>query len=235
MAEGLILAGVRGGYGGIEVLHQVSLEVKPGELVCLLGGNAAGKSTTMMTILGMVRATHGTIHWEGQEIQGRPTADIVKRGIAIVPEGRRIFPRMSVEENLELGAWLRQGDIKEDLERVYNRFPRLAERRWQHAGTLSGGEQQMLAMGRALLSRPRLLLLDEPSMGLAPALVDQVFDLIVQIHEEGVAILLVEQNARKALSVSSRGYVLTQGTIALEGTGTDLLKSEEVRHAYLGG
>lgn len=232
----LELKSVSAGYGPADVLKSVSISVMPNEIVCLLGGNAAGKTTTMKTIMNVLAARSGEIAFQGASIKGMPTAEIVRRGIAIVPEGRRIFPRMTVEENLEIGAYLRRdGRLEEDIERVYDRFPRLKERRKQAGGTLSGGEQQMLAIGRALMSRPTMLLMDEPSMGLAPALVDSVFDIIREIHQEGTAILLVEQNARMALSVAHRGYVIQQGEIVLSGTGDELSKSEDVRHAYLGG
>lgn len=232
----LELHNIDNGYGPIKVLKGISLSVNTNEIVCLLGGNAAGKTTTMKTIMGTLPAWSGQIHFLGQTITAQSTANIVKEGISIVPEGRRIFPRMTVEENLELGSFLRRDkEIGADLEKVFVRFPRLRERRTQLGGTLSGGEQQMLAIGRALMNRPKLLLMDEPSMGLAPALVDQVFDIIKEIHQEGTSILLVEQNARMALSVSQRGYVIAQGNIMLSGTGDQLLESEEVQHAYLGG
>lgn len=232
----LELSNIQNGYGPIQVLKSVSLSVNPAEIVCLLGGNAAGKTTTMKTIMGTHPAWSGQISFLGKPIQSLPTAEIVRQGLSIVPEGRRIFPRMTVEENLELGCFLRRDkEIEADMERVYQRFPRLRERRTQLGGTLSGGEQQMLAIGRALMNRPKLLLMDEPSMGLAPALVDQVFEIIKEIHKEGTAILLVEQNARMALSVAQRGYVIAQGAIVLSGTGDELLASEDVQHAYLGG
>jgi len=232
----LELKDVTTGYGPIKVLKSVSLEVRPQEIVCLLGGNAAGKSTTMKSIMGLIPVWSGSIRFQGEAIQGKPTPEIVRRGLVIVPEGRRIFPRMTVEENLELGTYLREDtEQARDLERVYERFPRLKERRKQLGGTLSGGEQQMLAIGRALMSRPTMLLMDEPSMGLAPALVDQVFEIVQEIHREGTSILLVEQNARMALSIAHRGYVIQQGEIVLSGAGHELLQSEEVQHAYLGG
>lgn len=232
----LELSQIDNGYGPIKVLKHISLSVNPNEIVCLLGGNAAGKTTTMKTIMGTLPAWSGSVTFLGKPIHTLPPASIVKEGISIVPEGRRIFPRMTVEENLELGSYLRRDkEIGADLEKVFQRFPRLRERRTQLGGTLSGGEQQMLAIGRALMNRPRLLLMDEPSMGLAPALVDQVFDIIKEIHAEGVSILLVEQNARMALSVASRGFVIAQGEIVLSGSGDELLESAEVQHAYLGG
>jgi branched-chain amino acid transport system ATP-binding protein len=225
-------------YGSIQVLKAVSLEVRAGEIVCLLGGNASGKSTTMKTILGIVRPTEGRVELEGQRIDGRPTEDIVRRGISLVPEARRIFARMTVWENLQMGAFTRRetapAELAEDLERVYALFPRLKERARQPGGTLSGGEQQMLAMGRALMARPRLLLMDEPSMGLAPALVDQVFDIIQTINRQGTTILVVEQNANVALAIAHRGYVLQNGRIVVHDTGAALLQADHIRRAYLG-
>ena len=219
-------------------LKGVSLEVKKGEIVCLLGGNASGKSTTMKSILGLVRPTEGSVHFEGKRIDQLATGEIVRRGISLVPEGRRIFGRMTVHENLVLGSYVRRLDpraeIEQDLERVFNLFPRLRERTHQFGGTMSGGEQQMLAIGRALMSRPRLLLMDEPSMGLSPAFVDQVFDIIQEINGQGTTILVVEQNAAVALSVARRGYVMRNGLIAATDTAQTLLASEDVRRAYLG-
>jgi branched-chain amino acid transport system ATP-binding protein len=219
-------------------LKGVSLEVRQGEIVCLLGGNASGKSTTMKTILGMVRPHSGTVTFEDHFIHSLPTGEIVRRGIALVPEARRVFARMTVWENLQMGAHTRRrapsGELETDLERVYGLFPRLRERATQYAGTLSGGEQQMLAIGRALMARPRLLLMDEPSMGLAPALVDQVFDIIQAINGQGTTILVVEQNASVSLSIAHRGYVLQNGNIVLHDTAAALLQSEEIRRAYLG-
>ncbi len=225
-------------YGAMMALKGVSLEVKKGEIVCLLGGNASGKSTTMKSILGLVRPTEGSVHFEGKRIDQLATGEIVRRGISLVPEGRRIFGRMTVHENLVLGSYVRRLDpraeIEQDLERVFNLFPRLRERTHQFGGTMSGGEQQMLAIGRALMSRPRLLLMDEPSMGLSPAFVDQVFDIIQEINGQGTTILVVEQNAAVALSVARRGYVMRNGLIAATDTAQTLLASEEVRRAYLG-
>lgn len=225
-------------YGSLPVLKGISLEVKQGEVVCLLGGNAAGKSTTMKTILGTVPPHQGAIEFDGQRIDGLPTAEIVRRGISLVPEGRRIFARMTVWENLIMGAFTRQGapagELATDLERIYELFPRLRERCDQLGGTLSGGEQQMLAIGRALMARPRLLLMDEPSMGLAPALVDLVFDIIRELNSQGMTIFLVEQNANVALSIAHRGYVLQNGRIVLHDTASALLQTEGVRQAYLG-
>ena len=221
-------------YGQMRILEGISLNVGEGEMVCLLGGNASGKSTTLKTILGIVRPRRGTVSIAGEDVTGRSTSDRVKRGIAIVPENRRLFSPMTVLENLELGAYLHGGGKKEDFERVYELFPRVYERRSQLAGTLSGGEQQMVAMGRALMSRPKLLLMDEPSMGLAPILVERSFSIIKEVHEAGVAILVVEQNANVSLSIADRGYVLSTGRVVLEGKAADLLQNEELRKAYLG-
>jgi branched-chain amino acid transport system ATP-binding protein len=222
-------------YGQMRILEGISLNVAPGELVCLLGGNASGKSTTLKTVLGIVRPRAGRVVLDGEDVTGRPVPQRIARGIAIVPENRRLFGDMTVRENLELGAVLRDGStFEEDLERVHTLFPRLYERRSQLAGTLSGGEQQMVAMGRALMSHPRLLLMDEPSMGLAPALVQQNFRIIKEVHESGVAVLMVEQNATMALSIADRGYVLSTGQIVLEGPASELLKSEDLKRAYLG-
>jgi branched-chain amino acid transport system ATP-binding protein len=234
----LELRGVSAAYGAVPVLHDLDLTIDCDEVVCLLGGNATGKSSTMNTIIGMLPLTGGSIHFDGTEISGLSPTEVISQGIAIVPEGRRIFPRLSVQENLDLGSYGRRDDKaaqRRDQDRVFARFPRLAERASQLGGTLSGGEQQMLAIGRALMSRPRLLLMDEPSMGLAPALVDRVFEIISEIHREGTAIFLVEQNARMALEVASRGYVLQQGRIVHSGSSSELLASESVREAYLGG
>jgi branched-chain amino acid transport system ATP-binding protein len=225
-------------YGPVEVLKQVSLEIRAGEIVCLLGGNASGKSTTMKTILGVVRPTAGRVDFDGERIDGLPTERIVRRGIALVPEARRIFGRMTVRENLAMGAFVRRGapaaEITADLDRVYALFPRLRERADQLGATLSGGEQQMLAIARALMARPRLLLMDEPSMGLAPALVDQVFDIIQTINRQGMTILVVEQNAAVALGIAARGYVLQNGRIVAHDTAAALLAADHIRRAYLG-
>src|SRR3954469_3324529 len=222
-------------YGQMRILEGVSLEVGRGELVCLLGGNASGKSTTLKTVLGIVRPRAGSVVVDGEDVTARSVPERIARGLAIVPENRRLFGDMTVRENLELGATLRRGeDLSEDFERVHTLFPRVYERRNQLAGTLSGGEQQMVAMGRALMSRPRLLLMDEPSMGLAPALVQQNFRIIKQVHEAGVAILMVEQNAAMALSIADRGYVLATGEIVLSGSAKSLLGSDDLKRAYLG-
>ena len=221
-------------YGQIHILQGVSLEVGEGELVCLLGGNASGKSTTLKTIIGMVRPRRGGVHFAGEEISDRPTNYRIGKGMAIVPENRRLFAPMTIRENLEMGAYLHGGGTKEDFERVYSLFPLLYERRRQLAGTLSGGEQQMAAMGRALMSRPKLLLMDEPSMGLAPILVERNFEIIKEVHESGVAILVVEQNANVSLSIADRGYVLQTGRIVLSGAASSLLQHEDLRKAYLG-
>ena len=223
-------------YGAIHAIKGVSFEVNPGEVVTLIGANRAGKSTTLQTVSGLLHSRTGSIEFLGENLMGVPAHKVVAKGLAQVPEGRRVFLQMTVEENLEMGAYTRSGgDIDADLEKVYAYFPRLMERRRQIAGTLSGGEQQMLAMGRALMSRPKLLMLDEPSMGLAPILVEQIFKIIQTLHEAGTTILLVEQNAQAALSIADRGYVLETGKIVTSGTGTELLASPEIKKAYLGG
>ena len=223
-------------YGAIHAINGISFEVNPGEIVTLIVANGAGKSTTLQTVSGLLHSRTGSIEFLGENLSGVPAHKIVARGLAQVPEGRRIFLQMTVEENLEMGAYTRSGgDIVADMEKVYNYFPRLMERRRQIAGTLSGGEQQMLAMGRALMSRPKLLMLDEPSMGLAPILVEQIFEIIQALHKAGTTILLVEQNAQAALSVADRGYVLETGKIVTSGTGAELLASPEIKRAYLGG
>jgi len=222
-------------YGQIRALKGVSLEVRSGEIVALLGNNGAGKTTTLKTISGLLVPRQGTVHLEDRVLTGTPPHDVVGRGIGHVPEGRRIFNRLSVRENLMMGAFLRSdGGIAEDLQRVFTLFPRLQERITQVAGTLSGGEQQMLAISRALMGRPRLLLLDEPSMGLAPVLVEQIFDTIGAVNRQGTTILLVEQNAAMALSIAHRGYVLETGSVVLSGTAAELSENAEVRRAYLG-
>ena len=223
-------------YGAIHAIKGISFHVDQGEVVTLIGANGAGKSTTLQTVSGLLRSRTGSIQFCGENISNVPSHKIVEKGLAQVPEGRRIFLQMSVEENLEMGAYTQSAaGVDADLEKVYAQFPRLKERRRQIAGTLSGGEQQMLAIGRALMSHPRLLMLDEPSMGLAPILVEQIFDIIRQLHKEGTTILLVEQNAQMALSVADRGYVLETGKIVATGTGADLLNDDAVKKAYLGG
>ncbi len=228
--------GVNTHYGAVHILKDVDLAIYPGELVCLLGGNASGKSTTLKTLLGMVTPTTGDVVLDGEVVNDKSTSYRVERGVTMVPENRRLFKRLSVKENLELGAYLRndKAGINEDLDRIYTMFPRVKERLSQKAGTLSGGEQQMVAMGRALMSRPRVLLMDEPSMGLAPALVQTNFELIQQIHSEGVAIFMVEQNANMALSIADRGWVLQTGKVVLDDTADALLANEQLRSAYLG-
>ncbi|WP_294176353.1 ABC transporter ATP-binding protein [uncultured Selenomonas sp.] len=224
-------------YDAIHALKGVSLEVHKGEIVTLIGANGAGKSTTLRTVSGLLAPKSGGISFLGENIAGMPAHEIVKHGISQVPEGRRIFAEMSVQENLEMGAFTRKdkAGVEKDFEIVYNRFPRLKERRKQQAGTLSGGEQQMLAMGRALMSRPKLLLLDEPSMGLAPLLIKEIFSIIEDINREGTTVLLVEQNANMALSIAHRAYVMETGRITLQGAAKELAASEDVRKAYLGG
>ncbi len=229
--------GLEVSYGQIKAVKGIDLNVNPGELVCLIGANGAGKTTTLKSLAGMLAPSAGDIRFEGESITGRASHDLVRRGIALVPEGRGIFGRLTVEENLRLGAYVRRdgAGIRQDMDRAYDLFPRLAERRKQYAGTLSGGEQQMLAIGRALLSRPRLLLLDEPSMGLAPILVQKIFEIIRKISAEGVTLLLVEQNAKLALEISHRGYVLESGRVTLADEAKALLANPRVRQAYLGG
>jgi branched-chain amino acid transport system ATP-binding protein len=230
----LKLEGVNTFYGVFHILQDVSLEIEEGELVCLLGGNASGKSTTLKTILGIVRPRSGKVVFDGADVTDRSTSDRIGRGMAIVPENRRLFGPMTVVENLQMGAYLRGGGTKEDYERVYSLFPLLYERRNQLAGTLSGGEQQMVAMARALMSRPKLMLMDEPSMGLAPILVERSFEIIKQVHDAGVAVLVVEQNANVSLSIADRGYVLSTGRLVLDGKASDLIQNDDLRKAYLG-
>ena len=223
-------------YGSIHAIKGVSFQVNEGEIVTLIGANGAGKSTTLNTIAGLLKPKTGTVTFEGKVISGMTANRIVPLGMALCPEGRRIFQHMTVRENLEMGAYSRpKSEIEDSIEQVFKRFPRLKERRKQIAGTLSGGEQQMLAMSRALMSKPKLMMLDEPSMGLAPILVDQIFDIIKELHASGTTILLVEQNARKALQIADRAYVLETGSITLSGTGAELASSEDVKKAYLGG
>ncbi len=221
-------------YGQIHILQGVNLQVGAGELVCLLGGNASGKSTTLKTVLGIVQPKRGAVRFGGEDVTQRSTSYRIRKGIAIVPENRRLFAPMTVLENLQMGAYLHGGGTKEDFERVYQLFPLLHERRTQLAGTLSGGEQQMVAMGRALMAKPKLLLMDEPSMGLAPILVERSFEIIKQVHESGVAMLIVEQNANVSLSIADRGYVLSTGRLVLEGAADELRENEDLRKAYLG-
>jgi branched-chain amino acid transport system ATP-binding protein len=221
-------------YGPIHILQGLTLNVRAGELVCLLGGNASGKSTTLKTILGLVNPRNGAVRFAGEDVTKRSTSYRIRQGMAIVPENRRLFAPMSVLENLQMGAYLHGGGTKEDFDRVYELFPLLYERRTQLAGTLSGGEQQMVAMGRALMAKPKLLLMDEPSMGLAPILVERSFEIISQVHESGVAMLIVEQNANVSLSIADRGYVLSTGRLVLEGKADELREDEGLRKAYLG-
>ncbi len=224
-------------YGGIHALKGISMEVPEGKIVTLIGANGAGKSTTLRTIVGLVKPKEGRIYYQGEDITGKPSHYIVRKGIALVPEGRKVFVNLTVYENLLMGGYNRPEDdeFKKDLEYVFSLFPRLAERKSQLAGTLSGGEQQMLALGRALMSRPKLMMLDEPSLGLAPKLVEDVFKSIQEIHQNGTTILLIEQNAMAALQIADYGYVLETGRIVLEGTGEELLHNEDVKKAYLGG
>ena len=223
-------------YGGIQALRGISLEVPDGKIVTLIGANGAGKSTTLRTITGLVKAASGSIQWNGEELLGKSIDKIVTSGIAMSPEGRRVFPDMTVLENLKFGAYLRKDKegVAKDLQWVYDLFPRLKEREWQLAGTLSGGEQQMLAVGRALMSRPKLLLLDEPSLGLAPLVVQDIFSIIREINRQGVTVLLIEQNANMALKIADLAYVLETGNITMSGTGAELLADEKVKEAYLG-
>jgi len=230
----LEIDGVDTYYGPIHILQGLSLRVGAGELVCLLGGNASGKSTTLKTVLGIVSPRNGSVRFDGEDVTRRSTSYRIQKGMAIVPENRRLFAPMTVLENLQMGAYLHGGGTKEDFDRVYELFPLLHERRSQLAGTLSGGEQQMVAMGRALMSKPKLLLMDEPSMGLAPILVERSFEIIKQVHESGVAMLVVEQNANVSLSIADRGYVLSTGRLVLEGPAASLREDEDLRKAYLG-
>ena len=236
MAETMLkVEGINVYYGKIHALKDVSFEVNAGEIVALIGANGAGKSTTLKTVSGMMHPKSGSIHFMGEDITHTESYRLLPKGLAHVPEGRRVFLQMTVQENLEMGAYIQKKISDEDLENVYKRFPRLKERRRQIAGTLSGGEQQMLAMGRAMMSHPRIVMLDEPSMGLAPILVEQIFDIIRELHKSGTTILLVEQNAQAALSVADRGYVLETGKIVTSGTGEELLNSPAIKKAYLGG
>ena len=221
-------------YGGIQAVRGISFEVSEGEVVTLIGANGAGKSSTLRSIVGLVKPSAGQISFEGQELRGMNTENIVKQVITLVPEGRRVFVNLTVYENLKMGAYMRKDRLDDDLNWVYELFPRLKERSWQSAGTLSGGEQQMLAIGRALMSRPKLIMMDEPSLGLAPIVVQGVFDIIKEINRQGVTILLVEQNANMALKAADRAYVMETGRITMSGTGRELSENEEIRAAYLG-
>ena len=221
-------------YGGIEAVKGISFDVPEGKIVTLIGANGAGKSTTLKAIAGLVKPSAGTIEFKGESITGKDSSDIVSRGVTLVPEGRRVFANMSVLENIKIGAYLRKDDLSEDIEWVYSLFPRLKERSWQLAGTLSGGEQQMLAVARALMSRPKVIMMDEPSLGLAPLVVKGIFDIIREINKKGVTVLLIEQNANMALKTADFAYVLETGRITLSGTGAELLTNEEVKKAYLG-
>ena len=223
-------------YGKIQALHDVSVEVRQGEIVTLIGANGAGKSTLLMTLCGSPQASSGSIRYQGEELIGQETPDIMRKSIAVVPEGRRVFSRLTVEENLVMGGFFTaKAEFKEQLDKVLQLFPRLQERLTQRAGTMSGGEQQMLAIGRALMSKPKLLLLDEPSLGLAPIIIQQIFSIIEQLRADGVTVFLVEQNANQALKLADRGYVLENGRIVMQGSGHDLLNDPKVRDAYLGG
>ena len=221
-------------YGGIEAIKNISLDVEAGSIVTLIGSNGAGKSSTLRSIAGIVKAKSGEVLFEGENILGLSPDQIVKRGVTLVPEGRRVFPNLTVAENLHVGAYLRKDDIKPDLEYVYELFPRLKERSWQFAGTLSGGEQQMLAVGRAMMARPKLIMMDEPSLGLAPIVVKGIFDIIREINKQGITVLLIEQNANMALKIADLAYVIQNGTILMQGAGQELLENEEVKAAYLG-
>ena len=221
-------------YGGIEAVKGISLDVPDGSIITLVGANGAGKSTTLRSIAGLVKAKSGSITLDGEELLGLSTPDIVSKGITMVPEGRRVFPDMTVLENLKIGAYLRKDSLKDDIDHVYDLFPRLKERSWQAAGTLSGGEQQMLAVGRALMSRPKIIMMDEPYLGLAPIIVQGIFDIIREINRQGTTVLLIEQNANMALKTADYGYVMETGKISLQGTGEELLANEQVKELYLG-
>ena len=221
-------------YGGIEAVRDISFEVPEGAIITLIGANGAGKSTTLRAIAGLLKPKSGSITYNGEELIGKPTDQIVSRGIRLVPEGRRVFPDMTVLENLKIGAYLRKDNLTEDIRWVYDLFPRLEERSWQAAGTLSGGEQQMLAVGRALMSKPKVIMMDEPSLGLAPIIVQGIFDIIKEINRQGVTVLLIEQNANMALHIADIGYVLETGRITMTGPGKELLQDENVKKAYLG-
>lgn len=234
MSNILEIKGLVVSYGGIEAVKGIDLIVPEGEIVTLIGANGAGKSTTLKCISGLVKPKHASILYRGQEIVGKTPDYIVSQGITLVPEGRRVFSNLTVMENLRIGAYLRKDNLKDDLEYVFSLFPRLREREWQMAGTLSGGEQQMLAVGRALMSRPKVIMMDEPSLGLAPLVVKDIFNIIQTINQEGITVLLIEQNANMALKVAHRAYVIETGKITMEGTGEELLANEEIKEAYLG-
>ena len=234
MSEILNISGLFVNYGGIEAVKGIDIRVEEGHIVTLIGANGAGKSSTLRAVAGLVKPRSGKITFRGEDITGKDTTAIVKMGMTLVPEGRKIFPNLTVMENLRIGAYLRKDDLEEDLNWVFELFPRLKEREWQASGTLSGGEQQMLAVGRALMSRPKLLMMDEPSLGLAPIIVREIFKIIREINQRGVSILLIEQNANMALQVADEAYVLETGRITMEGSGADLLKDERVKEAYLG-
>lgn len=221
-------------YGGIEAVKGISFDIEEGQIVSLIGANGAGKSSTLRAISGLVKPKSGSIQYKGEELAGKDPTAIVTRGITLVPEGRRIFPDLTVKENLKLGAYIRKDDVTDDLNWVYELFPRLKEREWQAGGTLSGGEQQMLAVGRALMSRPKIMMMDEPSLGLAPLVVKGIFDIIQEVNRRGVTVLLIEQNANMALKIAHQAYVLETGRITLRGTGKELLANESVKKAYLG-
>ena len=221
-------------HGGIEAVKGISMDVPEGQIITLIGANGAGKSTTLKSISGIVRPKNASIKFNGEEIFGKTPNYIVSQGITLVPEGRRVFDNLTVAENLKIGAYLRKDNLKDDMDYVYSLFPRLKEREWQMAGTLSGGEQQMLAVGRALMSRPKLIMMDEPSLGLAPLIVKSIFEIIKTINKEGITVLLIEQNANMALKIADKGYVMETGEIKMEGTGAELLANEEIKEAYLG-
>ena len=235
MSEAILkISGLKVNYGGIEAVKGIDFSVTSGQIVTLIGANGAGKSSTLRTIAGLVKPKAGTVEFLGENVTGLAPSAIVQRGVVMVPEGRRIFPDLTVQENLRIGAYLRRDDLSRDLAWVYELFPRLKERSWQFGGTLSGGEQQMLAVGRALMSRPKLLMMDEPSLGLAPLIVKGIFDIIREVNRQGVTILLIEQNANMALKIADRAYVMETGSVTMEGTGRELLENEQIKAAYLG-
>ena len=235
MSETILkISGLKVNYGGIEAVKGIDFTVTSGQIVTLIGANGAGKSSTLRTIAGLVKPKAGTVEFLGENVTGLAPSAIVQRGVVMVPEGRRIFPDLTVQENLRIGAYLRRDDLSRDLAWVYELFPRLKERSWQFGGTLSGGEQQMLAVGRALMSRPKLLMMDEPSLGLAPLIVKGIFDIIREVNRQGVTILLIEQNANMALKIADRAYVMETGSVTMEGTGRELLENEQIKAAYLG-